>query len=57
MPGKAQNRSMGARTSSASATVSANGPAGWCRAPRRASWAVDSSRVDQASVLTCHRLL
>src|SRR5215472_12831348 len=57
MPGNAQNRSMGPSTSSRPSMVSPSCSTGRCWAPASTSWAADSSRLDQASVLTCHRLL
>src|SRR5690349_13708277 len=56
-PGKAQNRSMGPRTSSRPWTVSLRLSTGRCCAPARASWVAASSRLHQESFLTCHRLL
>src|SRR6516225_10839211 len=57
MPGNAQNRSMGPSTSSRPWMVSPSCSTGRCWAPASTSWVADSSRLDQASVLTCHRLL
>ncbi len=57
VPGNAQNRSMGPSRSSRLWMVSLSCSAGRCCAPASTSWVADSSRLDQASVLTCHRLL
>src|SRR5690348_3832923 len=56
-PGKAQNRSIGPRTSSRPWTVSLSDSTGRCCAPASASWVAASSRLHQESFLTCHRLL